>query len=111
MYYIDNSEWPGGSGTTDGDEWIVNSLDKYLDRDYPNDASIKYYVVKGGSTVFVGYGPITDDAVKESLKAMAAEAGLYGDSTTPVSTITSGDIQSNDIYNDTHDYVWMLVTR
>jgi len=54
MYYTDNSEWPGGSSTTDGDEWIVESLDKYLDRDYPTGASINYYVVKDDSTVFVG---------------------------------------------------------
>jgi len=107
MYYIDNSEWPGGNNTT-SNYWIANSLDKYLDRDYPDDTSINYYVVKGGSTVFVGYGPITDNAVRESLKAMAAEAALYGSSgfTQP----ESNDITTATYYDD-EDYVWMLVTR
>ncbi|MDI3499823.1 MAG: ral secretion pathway protein [Synergistaceae bacterium] len=114
MYYSDNGEWPGDTGAANN-YWIVDSLDKYLDRDYPHDASIKYYVVKSGSTVLVGYGPITDNAVKESLKAMAADAGLYGTSgaTIPISNIASGGIESNDIYghNDAHKYVWMIVTR
>lgn len=108
MYYIDNSEWPGGGSITDGDDWIIESLDKYLDRDYPDNASINYYVVKSDSTVFVGYGAITDNAVKESLKAMAADAALYGSSgfTEPA----SNDITTPNYYDD-QDYVWMLVTR
>jgi general secretion pathway protein G len=113
MYYSDNNEWPGGTTTSNGDDWIVDSLDKYLDKDYPTGASIKYYVVKGGNTVLVGYGPITDNAVKESLKAMAADAALYGTGSgvSPVSALSN--IESNDIYghNDAHKYVWMIVTR
>lgn len=111
MYYTDNSEWPGGTEANDNNDWIVKSLDKYLDRDYPDDVSINYYVVKDGSTVFVGYGAIADNAVRESLEAMAAEAALYGDDTNPISSIASGDIQSDDIYSTEDSYVWMLVTR
>lgn len=111
MYYTDNSEWPGGTGNDNETwKWITQSLDKYLDRDYPDNDSINYYVVKDGSTVFVGYGAITDNAVKESLKAMAAEAGLYG--TSSFSTPASTDITTSDYYGDNNDgYVWMLVTK
>ena len=112
MYYSDNGEWPGGGNANTGEamDWVRLSLDKYLDRDYPDDDSINYYVVKEGSTVFVGYGAITDDAVKESLKAMAADAGLYG--TSSFSTPASTDITTSDYYGDNNDgYVWMLVTK
>jgi len=114
MYYSDNGEWPGDDSGSNAWQWITQSLDKYLDRDYPDNTSINYHVVKGGSRVFVGYGPITDDAIKESLKAMAADAALYGtNATDPITAIASDDIQSSDIYgyNDNQSYVWMLVTR
>jgi len=107
MYYSDNGEWPGSTGT-DTWKWITQSLDKYLDRDYPDNVSIDYYAVKDNSTVFVGYGKITDDAIKESLKAMAADTALYG--TSGVSAPDSDDITTPNYYND-QDYVWMLVTR
>lgn len=114
MYYIDNSEWPGGTDKTVAMKWITQSLDKYLDRDYPDGDSVDYYAVKDNSNrVFVGYGEITDDAVKESLKAMAADAALYGTSGFSVPTssdITSGTTQPT-YYDDQKDYVWMLVTR
>ncbi|MDI9390502.1 MAG: prepilin-type N-terminal cleavage/methylation domain-containing protein [Synergistota bacterium] len=110
MYYIDNSEWPGGSAETDAMAWVTESLDKYLDRDYPDGDSIDYYAVKDNSNrVFVGYGAITDNAVKESLKAMAADAALYG--TNGFGNPESSDIETQTYYTDQHDYVWMLVTR
>jgi len=108
MYYSDNGEWPGGTGS-DTWKWVTESLDKYLDRDYPDNASIDYYAVKDSySRVFVGYGEITDNAVKESLKAMAADAALYG--TGNVSAPESDDITTPNYYND-QAYVWMLVTK
>jgi len=109
MYYSDNGEWPGGSDETVAMDWVRQSLDKYLDRDYPDNASIDYYAVKDDSNmVFVGYGAITDNAVRESLKAMAADAALYG--TGSVSVPASDDITTPNYYND-QTYVWMLVTR
>jgi len=110
MYYSDNGEWPGGSDETVAMDWVRQSLDKYLDRDYPDNASIDYYAVKDDSNmVFVGYGAITDNAVRESLKAMAADAALYGSG--GVSAPESDDITTPTYYDDQKAYVWMLVTK
>jgi len=109
MYYSDNGEWPGGSAVANAMKWVTDSLDKYLDREYADGSSVDLYAVKDSdSRVFVGYGAITDDAVKESLKAMAADAALYG--TGNVSAPESDDITTPNYYND-QAYVWMLVTK
>lgn len=111
MYYTDNGEWPGDSGSniTNAMKWVTDSLDKYLDREYADGSSVDLYAVKDSySRVFVGYGAITDDAVKESLKAMAADAALYGSD--GVFAPASNDITTPTYYND-KNYVWMLVTK
>jgi general secretion pathway protein G len=106
MYYADNDKWPGGG--TDTWQWVTVSLDKYLDREYADGASVDLYVVKDGSAVFVGYGKIEDNAIKNSLKGIAKDVALYG--TTDVSTPSSNDIVTPNYY-DGDNYVWMLVTR
>ncbi|MBC7078055.1 MAG: type II secretion system protein, partial [Synergistales bacterium] len=67
MYYTDNGVWPGDTGSGAW-QWITQSLDRYLDRDYPDDTQINYYAVKddSNSRVFVGHGEITDPATKKA---------------------------------------------
>lgn len=112
MYYADYDEWPGDTGEADAMAWVTNSLDKYLDREYANDASVNLYVVKSdNNAVFVGYGEITDAAIKNSLKGIAKDVALYG--TGSVSAPSSADIATPNYYGEETDdsYVWMLVTR
>jgi len=108
MYYTDNGVWPGDTSATDAMAWVTVSLDKYLDREYTDGSSVDLYVVKDGSAVFVGYGKIGDDAVKNSLKGIAKDVALYG--TGSVSAPASNDITTPSYYNG-QDYVWMIVTK
>ncbi len=106
MYYADNDKWPGGG--TDTWQWVTVSLDKYLDREYADGVSVDLYVVKDGSAVFVGYGKIEDDAIKNSLKGIAKDVALYG--TDSVSAPAPNDITTPSYYNG-QNYVWMIVTK
>lgn len=69
MYYADNSEWPDG----------IDGLEGYLDRDPESSKIASYDVVSNevSADLAIRVSNIAEKGIKDRLKDMAAESGLY----------------------------------
>ena len=76
------------------------ALRTYMDRDLPTG----YQIASNDTGLYVGYGEITTEGIRDSLDKSAGDSGLLGstaDGTAPTTATTTYD-------SATHNWVWMI---
>ena len=96
MYYADNERWPSADTYFDGvqstDDGIKRSIESYLDK-IPEKGYKIYAAIDGtnGCTVSYSNADVLTDNVKDKLKKMASNAGLYSSNASNATVYDNGD--------------------